>query len=82
MSIYITSLKTDYVSKPLALKDSKPCFSWIVESNEKRKKQTSFRVLVSSSKEVLEKNEGDIWDSGKTNKEENYCYYNGKPLEK
>jgi len=81
VSVYITNIKIDNVSKPLALKNQKPKLSWIVESNERRKKQASFRVLVSSSKEVLEKNEGDIWDSGKTNKEENYCYYNGKPLE-
>ncbi len=43
--------------------DSKPEFSWVVP--EKAGNQTACRILVSSSKDLIEEDEGDVWDSGK-----------------
>lgn len=75
------ALFCNYVKIPLALTSSKPRFSWIVESTEKRKKQSCYQILVSSTRNLLQEDIGDIWDTGKTESEENYCYYGGKELE-
>lgn len=39
-------------------------FSWRVESAEQNKKQLSWQILVASGRDLLEKNQGDFWDSG------------------
>ena len=44
-------------------------------------KQTAYRVIVASSAELLEKGEGDLWDSGKVANDETLnIEYTGKPL--
>jgi len=43
--------------------------------------QTGYQILVSSSKQLLEKDNGDLWDSGKVTSDETaQIEYGGKPL--
>ena len=47
--------------------DATPEFGWVAHSSHKNDVQTAYRILVSSSPEMLARNEADIWDSGKCN---------------
>ena len=44
--------------------------------------QTAYQVLVASSEELLKKDKGDLWDSGKVESDQSIqVEYAGKPLE-
>lgn len=60
-----SGLMVEFIREPENVKilDLKPEFSWVVP--QESKKQTSFQILVASTKENIEKNAGDIWDSRK-----------------
>jgi len=58
-----------------------PFFGWIVNSEQDNTLQTAYRILVASSPDSLEKNQGNLWDSGKvTSNRSVNVYYEGKPL--
>ena len=44
---------------------SQPRLSWRVESEKRAQSQSAWQILVASSAEVLAKDQGDLWDSGK-----------------
>jgi len=45
-------------------------------------KQTAYQVLVASTEELLKKDRGDLWDSGKVESDQSvHVEYQGKPLE-
>ncbi len=62
----IENLRCEYLLNPLGIDETAPRLSWMVQSNQKGQKQTAYRILVSSSQEQLDANEGDLWDTGKT----------------
>ena len=75
------NLRTEWLANPPGIDAEKPRVSWRVESGERDQKQTAYRVLVASSGEILEKGEGDLWDSGKVAGDETLnIEYAGKPL--
>ncbi|MDB4583596.1 glycoside hydrolase family 78 protein [Draconibacterium sp.] len=55
----------EYAECPIDLDMANPRFSWIVTSKERGQVQTGYRILLASSKELLAKNKGDLWDTGK-----------------
>ena len=63
-------LRCEYKVDPLGIDEMKPRLSWIVKSSQRGQKQTAYRILVSSSSEKLENDQGDLWDSGKVNSDE------------
>jgi hypothetical protein len=48
------------------LTDATPDFAWIVNAVGSNQVQTAYRILVASSQENLAADNGDLWDSGKT----------------
>jgi alpha-L-rhamnosidase len=48
-----------------AVVTSQPRFSWRVESEKRGQSQSAWQILMASSAEVLAKDKGDLWDSGK-----------------
>jgi alpha-L-rhamnosidase len=67
---------------PLGIDVVKPRFAWHIISAERNVMQTAYHILVASSKEKLEANEGDLWDSGKVNEETSiHVKYDGEPLQ-
>jgi alpha-L-rhamnosidase len=73
-------LQADGLSEMSAV-TSKPKFSWRVESTERMQAQSAWRILVASSAEILAKDQGDLWDSGKQkNARSPFVAYAGKPL--
>ncbi len=66
--IHANYLRCENLTEPLAIEKKKPKLSWIVATDspaERAKSQSAFRIIVSSSKKVLDQNKGDIWDSKK-----------------
>jgi alpha-L-rhamnosidase len=59
-------LMVEFIREPeqILISDPKPEFSWIVPDDAG--KQTAYQILVSSSKELLSKNIGDLWNGIKT----------------
>lgn len=59
------SLTCNYLENPLGVDTPTPRLSWKLQSDERGQYQTGYRILVSSSTEKLNNNQGDLWDSGK-----------------
>jgi alpha-L-rhamnosidase len=57
--------EVDYKQNPLGIDNRKPDFSWVVGDESRGAIQSAYRIIVSSTKEKLQQDEGDIWDSGK-----------------
>ena len=66
----VENLRCEYRENPLGIDVENPRLSWIIEERSQRpevrgQKQTAYQVLVASSEELLAKDQGDLWDSGK-----------------
>ena len=57
-----------------------PLFHWILD--DRSQNTIAHQILVSSSREGLDQNKGDFWDSGKVNTQKCSSLYRGKPLQK
>ncbi|MBL9169134.1 MAG: family 78 glycoside hydrolase catalytic domain [Verrucomicrobiales bacterium] len=75
------ALRTEWLQNPLGIDSPSPRLSWKLESSLRAQRQTGYRVLVASSKQALEANSGDLWDTGKVASDETIGRaYEGKPL--
>src|SRR5690606_7297038 len=72
-------LTTENLVNPTGIDVEVTRFSWISKSEERGVTQSAYRILVASSKEKLEENKGDLWDSGKIASDQSlYIPYEGK----
>lgn len=62
--LYPAQLKCEYLADPVGIDSPKPRFSWEIESRQRGQTQKAYRILVASSRENLQANRGDKWDSG------------------
>jgi alpha-L-rhamnosidase len=58
------ALRCEYRTDPAGIDENQPRLSWRVESSQRDERQTSFRILVASSPDRLNRDEGDLWDTG------------------
>ena len=80
-SIKPVSLMVEQVENPLGIFRSQPRFSWQIPCSQKGNYQKSYRIECASTRELLEKGEADLWDSGTVSSNElNLVPYQGKPL--
>lgn len=84
-SLYPIELTTEYLTNPTGLDIKQPRFSWKLATNNDTaygQKQTAYRILVSSSKKNIDKNNGDVWDTGWISSNDmQLIEYKGKELE-
>ena len=59
------SLQTEWLLNPSGIDSLAPRLSWKLESPLRAQRQIGYRLLVATSKQLLEGNAGDLWDSGK-----------------
>ncbi len=57
-------LRCEYLVNPLGVGAPRPRLSWELESPGRGEVQTAWQVLVASTPEALNQNQGDLWDSG------------------
>jgi alpha-L-rhamnosidase len=77
----ITSLTCEYLDNPLGIDVIQPRLSWKLVSDEQNKTQSAYRILVASSLDLLEKNEGDLWDTDKIKSNQStHINYKGRSL--
>lgn len=80
-NIRLKNLRAEMLENPEGIDVRNPRLSWEISGTERGIEQTAFQVLVASSPEKLNDNEGDLWDSGKTPSDQSvHVKYNGKPL--
>ena len=80
-SVVPVNLQCEYRVNPLGLDVAQPRLIWQVQSDERDQKQSAYHILVASSPKLLQKNHGDLWDSGKVSSDETVNIdYAGKPL--
>ena len=80
-SVVPVNLQCEYRFNPRGIGESQPRLIWQVQSDERSQAQTAYQVLVASSKELLQNNHGDLWDSGRIASDETVnIAYSGKPL--
>ena len=78
----LVKLSCNNRNNPTGVNTATPRLSWNIISKENNSFQTAYSILVSSKKELLEKNNGDIWDTGKVLSDQSInVIYAGKKLE-
>ncbi|MGV9204372.1 MAG: family 78 glycoside hydrolase catalytic domain [Promethearchaeia archaeon] len=76
-----TRLRCEYLKNPLGIDVEHPRLSWILENDLQGVIQSAYRILVASTKSLLVKNEGDLWDTDKVNSDQSvHIEYQGKSL--
>ena len=84
-AVEVENLRCEYLKDPLGVDVAKPRLSWKMETGngkpERGIKQTAYQILVASTPEILAKEKGDLWDSGKVAGDQSIqVEYAGKPL--
>lgn len=80
-TVYIDGLRVEQLTRPFGIDAEIPRLSWKLTSDQKDVMQTAYHILVASSPELLNRNEGDLWDSGKVNSDASHLVtYGGKPM--
>src|SRR5882672_5624383 len=59
------NLRCEYRMDPLGVDEPHPRLSWELASEKRDQSQAAYRVLVASTKVLLDADSGDLWDSGK-----------------
>lgn len=64
----VIDLKTEHLTDPIQLDVKQPRLSWKLlagSSNDRGRSQGAYRVIVASSEALLDREQGDLWDSGR-----------------
>ena len=82
-SVNVVGLRVENMTNPLGIDTDKPRFSWITGDHYQNKdvRQTAYQIIVSSTYEKMKAGEGDLWDTGWVESDEQlWIPYAGKPL--
>ena len=80
-TVDVTNLACEYLTNPSGIDAKNPQLSWQLQSDQRGQKQNAYHILVASSQEKLAKDDGDLWDSGKTESDQSRnVEYNGQAL--
>jgi len=74
-------LSIEYIRQPkkVLIIDRKPEFAWVLTNSEST--QSAYQIIVASSKEIINKETGDVWNSDKTVTNQSInIEYKGVPL--
>ncbi|MGO9204363.1 MAG: family 78 glycoside hydrolase catalytic domain [Limisphaerales bacterium] len=73
--------RCEFVEDPLGVDVAQPRLFWKLESDARAQRQSAWQVLVASSAGLLDRDQGDLWDSGKVESDETiHIPYGGRPL--
>lgn len=79
-ALNVTHLLCEYKQNPGGI-ESAPTLSWQLQSDQQNVMQKAYQVLVADDLALLQKNQGNIWDSKKVNSDASInVLYSGKKL--
>jgi len=74
-------LRCEYLVDPAGIDVASPRLSWMLDSAGTIRAQKAYRVIVATSQAALDKDRGDLWDSGRVaSAETTWIAYAGKRL--
>jgi len=80
-NVSVQGLRCEYLSNPLGIDVLKPRLSWVLAPAPGVRGQSAYRVLVASSSAMLQRDRGDLWDSGRVaSRQSTWIEYAGKTL--
>jgi len=83
-SVTVVDPRCEYLTDPLGIDVRQPRLSWklaAVDPQARGQRQTAYRVLVTSTKALLDRGQADLWDSGVVSSDQSvHVVYSGKPL--
>ena len=80
--VQVERLRVEYRRNPLGVDVTRPRFFWVLESERRGVRQTAWQILVASSRSLLDRNRGDVWDSGKVDSDRStHVVYDGPDLQ-
>ena len=80
-SAAVSELRTEFLETPVGLHTTAPRFSWKMDDDRTGAAQAGYQILVSSSRANLDRDLGDLWDSGPVDSSESHLVsYGGSPL--
>jgi alpha-L-rhamnosidase len=75
-------LRCEYAVNPLGVDIAQPRLFWKLTSDTRGDKQTAYEIMAASSPELLARDQGDLWHSGRVPSEDSlHIPYIGKPLQ-
>lgn len=73
--------RTEQLINPMGIDVPQPRLSWQINSDARSVMQTAYHILVATTPEKLQQNEGDLWDSGEVQSDlSQWVTYQGKKL--
>ncbi len=80
-SSQVQGLRCEYLSNPLGIDAQKPRLSWVIDPAAHIRAQSAYQVLVASTPAILQRDRGDLWDSGRVaSTQSTWVGYGGKKL--
>ncbi|MEY4432552.1 MAG: hypothetical protein RLZZ44_682 [Bacteroidota bacterium] len=80
--VIVDHLTTDMGVNPLGVSHEKPKLGWQLVSQDLNISQKYYQIIVSSSQEKIQNNQGDFWNTGKLKSTQSQLIaYTGKPLQ-
>ena len=79
LSLY--DLRCEDLDSPTAIDSATPHFSWKIEAEAGATMQTHYEVMVATSRKALQRDEADLWSSGRVASDESIMVpYGGNAL--
>ncbi len=77
----VSGLRCEQDVNPRGVDVARPQLGWVLQSKGQDERQTAYRVLAASTPELLARQQGDLWDSGRVASDETLgVIYRGQPL--
>jgi alpha-L-rhamnosidase len=76
----VTSLKCEYLEKPLGIDASNPRLSWQMDDSRQEAAQKAYRVLIGTDSLEVVQGKGSVWNSGKIKSNAILVTYPGSSL--
>jgi alpha-L-rhamnosidase len=74
-------LRCEYLTDPRGIDETAPRLSWEMDDSRRGAAQRAYQILAGTSETALERDSGDLWDTGKTASDESaHIVYAGRPL--
>lgn len=80
-TLQLQNLRCENRPNPLGVQTNSPLLSWQIKTSQRNVIQSAYQILVSDKQGILEKNQGNIWNSGRISSETSIqVSYSGKSL--